>query len=146
MTHLRVRTALAFALAIPLGLILNAHPVGAGTEAERADGGLYLVKIHSDWCGTCTRMEPLWTRLGEECGDKAQLVLLDVTDRESTENSSREAERLGLKEFFDAHKSKTATIAVIEAATGKPVAVFKGEMDFAKYEAVLTEGRGECGA
>jgi hypothetical protein len=53
---------------------------------------------------------------------------------------------LGLGEFFDAHKSKTGTIAVIDAATLEPVALFEGEMDFAEYQAVLAEERGACGA
>jgi hypothetical protein len=147
MTSLRVHpTLLAATLAISLAFILSAEPGGAESASETGAKRHYLVKIHADWCVACTRLQPLWKRLGEKCGDSARLVLLDVTDRETTAHSAREAARLGLGEFFDAHKSQTGTIAVIETATREPVAVFRGEMDFGEYEAVLTNGRGECGS
>ena len=146
MRHRRTRaTVLATAVAIPLALVVGAGAGGARSASEKGDPVLYLVKIHADWCRTCMRLQPLWTRLGEECGDSAQLIFFDVTDRETTAHSAGEAAGLGLGEFFDAHKSKTGTIAVIDAATLETVAVFEGEMDFAKYQAVLTGERGTCG-
>lgn len=93
----------------------------------------------------CTRLEPLWKRLGDECGASARLVLLDVTNQESTARAAREAESLGLGDFFDAHKSQTGTIALIDASTKQPLDVFKGELDFAKYQAALSKRKGECG-
>jgi hypothetical protein len=89
---------------------------------------------------------PLWDRLGEEYGDSVRIVVFDVTDRKAVEQSIREAARLGLGEFFDAHKSKTGTIAVLDPATREPVAVFRGEMDFARYQTVLARGRDQGGA
>jgi hypothetical protein len=146
MTRLRTRsTVLATAAAIPLALLVSAGAGGARSASEEGDPVLYLVKIHADWCRTCMRLQPLWARLGEECGDSAKLVLFDVTDRETVAHSAGEAAGLGLGKFFDAHKSKTGTIAVIDATTLEPVAVFEGETDFAKYQAVLTEERGACG-
>jgi hypothetical protein len=45
------------------------------------------------------------------------------------------------------HRRNRATVpATAFAATLEPVALLEGEMDFAKYQAVLTEERGACGA
>ena len=53
--------------------------------------------------------------------------MFDVTDRGAIERSRAEAQRLGLEAFFDAHKSKTGTVAVLNGATREPVSVMKGE-------------------
>jgi thiol-disulfide isomerase/thioredoxin len=147
MNPLRARSALLVGiLAVGLGCGSDAVPGGTGSAPRAESTARYLVKIHADWCAVCTRLVPLWTRLGEEYGDSVQLVLFDVTDREAVEQSAREAARLGLAQFFDSHKSKTGTIAVLDATTRAPVSVFKGEMDYAKYQAVLARGREQGGA
>ncbi len=87
-------------------------------------------------------LNPTWDRIESEFGSRAQLAVLDVTDRESVESARAEAKRLGIESFFDAHKSRTGVIAVIDGATHEPIAVLKGELDFSKYEAAM-EGAGK---
>jgi thiol-disulfide isomerase/thioredoxin len=120
-------------------LALPVFPASASEGSASESTRPFIVKIHADWCGTCTRLEPVWERLEAEYGGLARLVVLDVTDRAAHERSRELATRLGLSGFFDAHKSKTGTVAVLDGRSGRPVQVFKGELDFAAYESALRE-------
>jgi hypothetical protein len=51
-----------------------------------------------------------------------------------------EAERLGIRAFFDSYKGRTGTVGVL-TADGKPVSVMKGELDVSKYVAALEKAR-----
>ena len=101
-----------------------------------------IVKIHADWCGTCTALEDTFEALEPQVGGDARIVILDVTDREAVARSQAEADRLGIRAFFDAHKSKTGTVGVLDAG-GAPVVVMRGEMDPAKYVAAVKTAAGE---
>ena len=115
-------------------------PAGA-EEAESAmpaaSTGPLVVKIHADWCGTCVRLTSVWEDLQAGYGDSARFVVLDVTDRGAAVASAIEAERLGISEFFDEHKGRTGTIAILDPATGKAVEIFTGETDAEVYESPL---------
>ena len=147
MRRLRARSVLlAGILAVVLGCGSEEVPSGADATPRAESTAPYLVKIHADWCGVCNRLTPLWTQLGEEYGDSVQMVLLDVTDREAVDDSTREAARLGLGPFFDSHKGQTGTIALLDGTTRESLAVFRGEMDIARYQTVLDELRDPGGA
>ena len=122
---------LALALAALVSLLLAGHALAGSMTARPA-----VVKVHADWCGTCTRLNPVWDRIEAAYGDRAEVVLLDVTDKDRVEASRARAESLGLGEFFDAYKSKTGVIAVIDAK-GETIAVLKGETDFTRYTTLL---------
>ncbi len=133
---------LAPGLALALGLLLSGLAAGgdlseisAAADASRP----FVVKIHADWCGTCTRLDPVIDALEEKVGRSARIVVLDVTDREAIERSETEADRLHIRTFFEIHKSKTGTVGVLHGATRKPVRILRGEMDVAEYEAALVE-------
>ena len=121
--------ALSIALAAPLA-------TSAG-EAERP----FLVKVHADWCGTCTALEPTWAALESAHGAKLQMVVLDVTDRERLAASRAEAERLGLLPFFEGHRGKTGLIALLDAK-GEPIELFHGVRDPEAYEPALVAAAG----
>lgn len=114
--------------------------VAAATSArgEESSEQPYIVKVHAEWCGTCTLLEPTWQRIEDEYGDKAQLVVFDVTDRERVAESKALAEVLGLTPVFNRYKSRTGTIAVLNA-NKNTVAVMKGEMDFATYQEAIAK-------
>ena len=135
----RLRFALAALLGLALGLAPAAHAEPAADDPQRP----LVVRIHADWCGTCTRLGPVWERLEAAYGKRAQLVVFDVTDRDAVARSREAAERLGLVEFFDDHKSRTGTVAVL-GGDRKPVAVFKGETDFDRYAVALGRALGDA--
>ena len=135
----RLRT-LALASILAGGLVAAA--ASAGEVSADADASKpFIVKIHADWCGTCTRLNGTWEALEKSVGSEARLVVLDVTDKEALARSRAEADRLGLRSFFDAYKSQTGTVAVLDGATREPVSVMKGELDAGRYEAAVARAQ-----
>jgi thiol-disulfide isomerase/thioredoxin len=110
-----------------------ALPAVAGSGAK----GPLVVKIHADWCGTCVKLNSTWEELQAQYGESARFVVLDVTDKQATLAASLEADRLGIREFFDANKGKTGTIGILDGSTGEVVEVFKGEFDPKAYQGTL---------
>jgi len=134
--YLRLKLATtAHLLAAALGIAVLTAPAGPRAEAAAQP---ILVKVHADWCQTCTRLEPTWRRIEAEYGDRVRMVVFDVTDRGSLESSRENARRLGLSELFDDVKSSTGTIAVLRP-NREPVRIFKGVLDYAVYEAAIRE-------
>ncbi len=129
------------AILLGLLLLLAAAPAWAESKAEARTGPL-VVKIHADWCGTCTKLDSTWKELQSRYGESAEFVVLDVTDRDATLAAAVNADRLGIREFFDANKGKTGTIAILDPKTGEAYAVLKGELDPAAYEDPLAEAIG----
>ena len=67
--------------------------------------------------------------------------MFDVTDRQRLGRSRAAAQELGLAEFFERHRGGTGVIAVLDGATGEPLALHKGEADFAVYQRAVEEVR-----
>jgi len=130
-------TALAVVLAAGPGVAGETTPVSAAADASRP----FVVKVHADWCGTCLRLAPTWEALQAQLGDGARLVVLDVTDRARLAAARAQAERLGLSTFFEAHKSKTGTVAVLRGDDRAPVEVLKGVTDAARYRDAVEAAR-----
>ena len=141
MSRNRSRALLGSSLAAVLALSLSGRLAVAEVGAEADPAKPFIVKIHADWCGTCTRLEPTWEALDAKFGSKVRLVVLDVTDRESVARATAEADRLGIREFFDTYKSKTGTVGVLDGASRQPVSVMKGETDLAAYESAVAKAR-----
>jgi thiol-disulfide isomerase/thioredoxin len=143
MTHrLKPGRRFALGLAVLAGLCLAGASAQAGVSrvsAEEDASRPFVVKIHADWCGTCTRLEPTLDALEKEVGDGARIVVLDVTDKQTLAGATAEADRLGIREFFETYKSKTGTVGVLDGASREPVRVMKGELDVAEYQRALAK-------
>ncbi len=143
MTH-RLTPARCFALGLAAlaGLCLAGSSAQAGISQVSAEDDAsrpFVVKIHADWCGTCTRLKPTLEALEKKVGDGARLVVLDVTDKQTLARATAEADRLGIREFFDTYKSRTGTVGVLDGASREPVSVLKGELDVAEYQRALAK-------
>lgn len=133
------RTLESFGFAAVLAAVFFAGLQVATVQAEETAATTPLVvKIHADWCGTCTKLNPVMTQLEERVGPDARVVVLDVTDKAAVEASRAKADSLGISAFFDAYKGKTGTVGVLTAA-GEPVDVFKGELSVDAYVAALAK-------
>lgn len=134
--------AVVAAASFAVALLLLAPSALAGKSDEVCTAKPLVVKIHADWCGTCKAMSSVWTRIGDEMGDQARIVELDVSDRVAFGESQTTAEELGIGEFFREYRSRTGTIAVLDCRSFEPVAVMNGERDIAKYrEAIIQASR-----
>lgn len=131
---------LSLAFCVLAALVL-AGSAGADHHEEAATAVPLVVKIHADWCGTCVKLNSTMAQLGEELGAKAQIVVLDVTDKDALAKSAAEAKALGISSFFDAYKSKTGTVGVLRPGDPEPVAVYKGETAIEPYVAAVAKAR-----
>ena len=130
MSLVPVRSALLGLAAVGALLLANAP-----AQAEES-GKPMIVKIHADWCGTCTKLDTTFEELQVKVGSDAELVVLDVTDKDAVEASRARAEELGIVAFFDEYKSRTGTVGVLDAS-GTTIVVMKGELDAEKYVEAL---------
>ena len=73
-----------------------------------------VVIIRADWCPYCKELEPKMAKLMEEFGEKLQFVVLDITNRETTEKAKAEAKTVGLSTFFEANRTKASTVAIFK--------------------------------
>jgi thiol-disulfide isomerase/thioredoxin len=134
--HRRILRFARVVLAVTAVLASAFVAVAEESEAPSADTP-FIVKIHAEWCGTCTRMNPTFDELDAKLDGKARIVVLDVTDQDAVARSAQEADRLGLRTFFERYKSKTGTVGVLDGTTREPVTILKGETDTAPYVAAV---------
>lgn len=135
-----VRIRIASRLLIAVLAVSWVLPIASAAHSEARP---IMIKVHADWCGTCIRLAPTWKRIELELSDRVTLVVFDVTDRARLAKASQKAELLGLREFFDAHKSKTGTVALLAPGGKRTLRVFNGETDFASYEAAIQRATSE---
>lgn len=129
---------------VALWAALLAALAGAPTALAGGDRPT-VMEIHADWCGTCALVEPVMETLEREHGALVRFVRFDVTDRASLAAARREAERLGLLEVFEAYRSRTGTVAILDPQ-GEPVQVFRGETDLDRYRAAIARAAARAGA
>jgi thiol-disulfide isomerase/thioredoxin len=99
--------------------------------AKKLQGKPVVVDIYASWCPGCKNIAPTLSQLRQQYGTKASMKM---------------AQELGLTSFFNANKSKTATVAIIDPATGKVMKQFHNNSETADYNSVLNfaiaQGRG----
>jgi thiol-disulfide isomerase/thioredoxin len=114
--------------------------------AKKLQGKPVVVDIYASWCPGCKNIAPTLSQLKQQYGTKASFVVLDVTDAKTTKSSMKMAKELGLTSFFNANKSKTSTVAIIDPATGKIMQQFQNNAEITEYSSVLdtaiAQGRG----
>ncbi len=71
--------------------------------------------IRADWCSACKQVEPIIQDLMQQSySGKFKLVVLDVTNEETTAQAQATAKSLGLSSFFEANKKSTSTVGVFK--------------------------------
>jgi thiol-disulfide isomerase/thioredoxin len=101
--------------------------------AQQVQAKPKVVKIYADWCPACQKLKPIMASLQQQYGDSANFIVFDVSDRATTQASEAKAQQLGLGDFFTAHKSQTATIAVINPSNGQTIEQFRKNFDRQDY-------------
>ncbi len=114
--------------------------------AKQLQGKPVVVDIYASWCPGCKNIAPTLSQLRQQYGTKANFVVFDVTDAKKTKASMKMSANLGLASFFDANKSQTSTVAIIDPATGKIIKQFRNNAEINEYSSVLdraiVQGRG----
>lgn len=110
---------------------------GSSPLAKELQGKPVVVDIYATWCPACKNIAPTLSQLRQKYRGTAHFVVLDVTNKGTTQASEAKARQLGLSRFFAANKSRTSLVAIIDPATGKILQQFQNNPDRADYEAVL---------
>ena len=114
--------------------------------AKKLQGKPVVVDIYASWCPGCKNIAPTLSQLKQQYSSKANFIVLDVTDAKTTKASMKMANALGLSSFFQANKSKTSTVAIIDPATGKIMKQFQNNAEITEYSSILdraiAQGRG----
>jgi thiol-disulfide isomerase/thioredoxin len=105
--------------------------------APQLQGKPVVVDIYASWCPGCKNIAPTLSSLKQQYRDKANFVVFDVSDRETTQMAETKAKQLGLSEFLIANKTQTSMVAIIDPATGKVLKQFRNNPNQEEYVAVL---------
>lgn len=105
--------------------------------AQQLQGKPVVVDIYASWCPGCKNIAPTLSSLKQQYQGKANFVVFDVSDRETTRMAEAKAKQLGLSEFLMANKTQTSMVAIIDPATGKVLKQFRNNPNQNDYVAVL---------
>ena len=119
--------------------VMNPAPTvpAISTEEAASSGKPYVVKVHAQWCAVCMVTKDVWSQIEDAYSNRVNLLVLDVTNRATTDASRAEARRLGLEQFFDEYSGGTGTIVVLDGRTRGVTATINGSRDFAEYRAAI---------
>ena len=137
-----IGTGVLLATVVLGGYILflgNAAPAVAAvsTSAAADPDKPFIVKLHSQWCVVCLSTKDIWHEIAAEYAGRANLVVFDFTDMDSTNASEAEARRLGLGEFFAEYAGMSGAIAVIDGGSRETRALIGGKHPTDVYRAEI---------
>ncbi len=112
------------------------------TQAPKAlspslQGKPVVVDIYATWCPGCQTIAPTLSQLKKQYQGKVNFVVLDVSDKNTTKAAEAKAKQLGLTTFFEANKTQTATVAIIDPATGMVIQQFRKNANVGDYTKVI---------
>lgn len=123
------------------GNVANVNQVNTAQNiqplAQKLQGKPVVVDIYATWCAGCRKIKPALEAIKKDYAKTANFVVLDVTDKGTTQAAEAKAKQLGLEDFFMTHKSKTATVGILDPGTGKVLKLFQKNPNKSDYVAVL---------
>ena len=93
--------------------------------------------MFATWCSGCQNIAPTLSQLKQQYSDRVNFVVLDVTDRSKLQETTANAEKLGLGQFLEATKNQTSTVAIVDPATGNILAMFQNNANKGDYTKIL---------
>ena len=112
---------------------------GKSALAPELQGKPVMVDIYASWCPGCKSIAPTLSKLKQQYSGKVNFVVFDVSDRGSTASAENRAKQLGLNSYFQAHKSQTALVAIINPATGEVIQEFRSNANIKDYQMSLNK-------
>jgi len=97
---------------------MKQNVMALGSLPSSLQGKPVVVRIHADWCPACKSTHATYEGVQKKFSGKATFVTFDVTDAKTAAASATNAAKLGLTKLFDADKTATSTVAVINPKTG----------------------------
>ena len=115
-------------------------PVTEQAVKQEEPKKVLVVEIYASWCPGCKNIQPTLDQLVKENSD-IELVQLDVSTPSKSKVSAQRAEELHILDFYNANKSKTATVAVITPTASEVVSVFQNNNDVSDYKASIDQAK-----
>lgn len=140
MTRARVGLLAAALLVVTLGglFLINTVPAPlAMADREAGPDGVFVIKLHAQWCPVCLVTQSAWRRVSTEYAGRVHLLVFDFTTTTTTEASRREAVRLGLEDVFDDNAGWTGTILIVPGRTRRVTASLHGRHRMEDYRAAI---------
>jgi thiol-disulfide isomerase/thioredoxin len=114
----------------------SASSVG-GALAQKLQGKPVVVDIYASWCPACKNIAPTVSQLEKKYAGKVEFVVLDVSDKSTTDVAEAKAKELGLSEFLAANKNQTGSLTIVDPATGNILAQHRNNSAIDTYTKVL---------
>ena len=108
-----------------------------GPLAEELQGKPVVIDIHSTSCPGCEIIAPTLDQLEKQYQGKAHFIVFDVSTKGTSRQAKERARELGLENFFNQHKSQTATVTIVDPANGNILGQQRKNPELAAYTSVL---------
>jgi thiol-disulfide isomerase/thioredoxin len=110
------------------------------TVQKAQDKKVLLIQIYASWCPGCKNIQPTLDQLTKENND-FELVQLDVSTPSKAKVSAKKADELKIIDFYNANKSKTATVGVFVPTSLEIVSVFQNNSVIEDYIQAINEAK-----
>ena len=108
-----------------------------GALAQKLQGKPVVVDVYASWCPACKNIAPTISQLEKKYAGKVEFVVLDVSDKSTTDAAEAKAKELGLSEFLAANKTQTGSLTIVDPATGNILAQHRNNSAIDAYTKVL---------
>ena len=113
----------------------------AQEKSQKTDEKKILVaQIYASWCPGCKNIQPTLDQLIKEVPD-INFIKLDVSTPSKALASAKLAKELKITDFYNANKSKTATVAVIIPSTGEILSVLENDNEIENYKEAVEKAK-----
>ncbi len=107
---------------------------------KKEEKKILLVEIYASWCPGCKNIQPTLDQVLKEVSD-IELVQLDVSTPSKSKIAEKRANELNIKGFYQANKSKTATVGIIIPFKNDIVSVFHNNNSIDDYKIAIQEAK-----
>jgi len=111
-----------------------------GTEQTAGEKKIIMAEIYAGWCPGCKNIQPTVDQLVKDF-PQIEFVQLDVSTPSKAEASQKIAKEHMILDFYNANKSKTATIGIIVPTSGEVVSVFHNENNEESYKSAIQDAQ-----
>ena len=108
------------------------------TVQQKDEKKILVVEIFASWCPGCKNIQPILDQLKKELS-QINIIQLDVSTPSKAEASRKLAKELKIISFYDANKSKTATVGIVTPTASEVIAVLYNDNNVNAYKAAVQE-------
>lgn len=101
---------------------------------------ILVVQIFASWCPGCKNIQPTLDQLVKEV-EGIDFVQLDVSTPSKAQASLKKAKELNISDFYNANKSKTATVGILVPETSEIISILENNNDLEEYTEAIDKAK-----